>query len=175
MSFLLPAVGAGLNYFGAREANKSNERIARDQMSFQQKSNREQMQFQERMSNTSYQRAMQDMQEAGLNPVLAFNQGGASSPSGASSQGSAIPVKNQFSGAVSSAMQMKQLEAQLEQTRAGTALLKADLPEKLAKAKMYSPEFGAARKMVESIFPWLKASVNTALRIPGVERSLKYF
>jgi len=57
---------------GAEEQNEANSAQAQRQMDFQ-----------ERMSNTSWQRGMADMRNAGLNPIFAYKSGGASTPNGA--------------------------------------------------------------------------------------------
>ncbi len=73
--------------FSAGEAQKNRDF---QQMIWNQTSafNAEQAQidrdWQEYMSNTSYQRAIKDLRAAGLNPILAYHNGGASSGSGAS-------------------------------------------------------------------------------------------
>jgi hypothetical protein len=67
------AVGALGGLLGASSANKESAASTQAQIDFQRE-----------MSNTAYQRAVADLNAAGLSPMLAYSQGGASAPQGAS-------------------------------------------------------------------------------------------
>lgn len=98
---------------GQDDANATNVALARE--------NRE---FQERMSNTAYQRAVADMRSAGLNPMLAYSQGGASAPVGSMPQ-----VQNAAGAGVASAAQamaVMQGVTQIAQNKALTEKALAD-------------------------------------------------
>jgi len=79
---------------GQEQTNAQNVKIASRQMAFQKKANAKQMRFQNHMASTSYKRAMADMENSGLNPILAYKQGGAATPGGATSGGAGIAAQN---------------------------------------------------------------------------------
>jgi len=66
--------------FNSREAG-----ISREFSAGEAEKNR---QYQTEMSNSAYQRSIEDLKKAGLNPMLAYTNGGASSPSGSMGQSS---------------------------------------------------------------------------------------
>lgn len=63
--------------------------------------------WQERMSNTSYQRAVADMKAAGINPILAYSNGGAVTPSGSTASIGTL------SGSLGSAQSFQAQQSQL--------------------------------------------------------------
>ena len=98
-------ITAGANLLGSHMRNKSAKKASARQMAFQ-----------EEMSNTSYQRGMEDMRKAGLNPILAGKVGGASTPTG-----STYNPENIATNATNAYLQTKQNEANVDLTDAQTA------------------------------------------------------
>lgn len=106
-------------------ANAANRHMAYDQREFSAQQAQLANQFTEKMSNSAYQRSMKDMQAAGLNPMLAFGQGGASTPSAAmgtgqasqdqASKDQAAHVENAIGPAVSSALDFRRLKKEIDQ------------------------------------------------------------
>ncbi len=90
--------GLALSARGQSQANKETARLAQRQMDFQ-----------ERMSSTAMQRRMEDLKAAGLNPMLAISQGGASSPAGQTAQ-----MRNPMEAAGSSAVAGSRVASELK-------------------------------------------------------------
>lgn len=107
----------------------SDER-QREAMQYNSGASAAQMQFQERMANSSYQRGMADMEKAGLNPMLAYSQGGASVPAGAMASypvGAGAAESASTASLVSSAAQAYQTSKQSDQIDANVAKISQEI------------------------------------------------
>lgn len=128
-------VGAAISGVGSlltNATNKENVEATNRANAQQAQMNRD---FQERMSNTAYQRGMADMKTAGLNPILAYQKGGASSPSGAQAAMQPFEIKgNPAADAVNTGLALRRSSQELANMKATEQNIITDTAMKEASA-----------------------------------------
>lgn len=148
MGMAISGIGSGItsafNWGSTQSTNEANAQQA--------ELNRE---FQERMSSTAYQRGMADMKAAGLNPILAYQKGGASSPSGSQSTFTAPQIQgNPVGEAVNTGLALRKNVADVQHTEDAARLLRqqtvtegtrnsqlaADIAERESRVAVAAPE-----------------------------------
>lgn len=145
-------IGGLMSRSGQNSANRTNLKIAREQMAFQ-----------ERMANTAHQREIVDLKAAGLNPILSATGGhGAPSPAGASTT-----VQNENAGlgeAVASAGRIAGME------KARLAMEAAVASSSVEKAQQEVITGQALAKLHEAnTVATLASAEMTKAKLPAVE------
>lgn len=113
VSAAAPLAAGALSFLGQRNANVANAKQAQSQMDFQNQ-----------QTSSSWQRGVADMKAAGLNPMLAYSQGGAGSGTGSSAvMGSELGAgANAAQSAYLARQQMQQSAATIENLQSSSAL-----------------------------------------------------
>ncbi|QCQ84865.1 DNA pilot protein [Blackfly microvirus SF02] len=114
-------IGAGASLLGGILGSSGQQSANQQSMQFNAQQADLNRQWQERMSNTAYQRSMADMKAAGLNPILAYSQGGASTPSGGQASAKLENTMEHLGKGVTSAGGMAARNVELNQVKANTA------------------------------------------------------
>lgn len=162
-SLLLPVLGqlggsaisGGLDFLGTSSANAANTANAQAQRDWQ-----------ERMDNTKYQRAVKDLMAAGLNPMMAFSNMSASTPSGAMP----APMQSTLSGSARAAGEAVSRISENTQRSAQSELLR----QQVEQSKMANAQMAAQIKEIDSKIGLNNAEVLRVLAtIPQIKASAR--
>lgn len=201
-----------LNYQMFKETQDFNSAQAANQMAFQRESqdkqmafqsasladqyrfmdtwNRENMAFAQRNSDTAYQRAVRDMQAAGLNPMLAYSQGGSSTPSysggtpsvasGSSASGAAASVsaphlQSPKLAALNTALTVARAAADIDNTKADTNVKNAQAGNVEQQTRVSKETADTINYKLRHILPEEQTQAVTRSIIMGYEEATSRF
>lgn len=98
--------GAALGFGQSAYQNKQNQLAQEDTQAFNSEEAQKNRDFQKEMSSSAYQRQKADLKAANMNPMLAINGGGASTPAGGMASSPArAPAQMDISRGISSAVE----------------------------------------------------------------------
>ena len=133
---------------GAKDQNEESAWQAKLQRDFNSAEAAKQREWQEKMRSTGYQTAMADLKAAGLNPMLAYSQGPAAMPTGATASANTLP---QVSNKVQAALSANATAAQIANTNASTEKTKADTAVSNATAKQVEAQTALTTNSAENM------------------------
>lgn len=161
-------IGLGIaSLLGQQQTNATNAGIAEQATNANMAEAQRNRDFQREMSNTAYQRATADMTAAGINPMLAYKQGGASTPSGATGSAATAVMENSLASGINSGLSAARLRKDIESVDSQVALNQAAEKTQATQAALNTTNAKVAAKTAEKIsaeLPAVKARADVDVK-----------